>query len=246
MEEKKSGAKSRMSRVDFWKRWALATAALIILAIVITVTNVPRVILNLLLFAYDIVVVLWSIQRIHDVNRSGWNVFVPVYSFILLIRDGTVGSNYYGNDPHGRSGEDLSGVKPKFPWIGVLITVIILAGTFALVFFPKSSALSTKASASECTVVLKSITVNEEAVRSEKGAYETMYQLIADGFSMPESKYFDYFIENLTDSTFTARAIVKKTFGRVPAGAKAEIDQSGKKQASPELLKYIHWNSYGN
>lgn len=40
-----------------------------------------------------------SIRRYHDVNKSGWNMFIPIYNLILLLRAGTVGRNDYDVDP---------------------------------------------------------------------------------------------------------------------------------------------------
>jgi len=40
-----------------------------------------------------------GIRRMHDVNKSGWFLLVPIYSFILTLTDGTVGDNKYGPDP---------------------------------------------------------------------------------------------------------------------------------------------------
>lgn len=40
-----------------------------------------------------------SIRRMHDVDKNGWYLFIPVYSFILLVRDGTNGENKYGPNP---------------------------------------------------------------------------------------------------------------------------------------------------
>ena len=35
----------------------------------------------------------------HDTGRSGWYLFIPVYSIVLLCTAGTVGENAYGPDP---------------------------------------------------------------------------------------------------------------------------------------------------
>ena len=36
-----------------------------------------------------------SIRRMHDVDKSGWFILVPIYSFILSVTPGTVGSNRF-------------------------------------------------------------------------------------------------------------------------------------------------------
>lgn len=50
-----------------------------------------------------------DVKRLHDVDKSGWFIillFIPIINFILglymLLADGTVGPNRYGNDPKNR------------------------------------------------------------------------------------------------------------------------------------------------
>lgn len=38
-------------------------------------------------------------RRMHDVNKSGWFIFIPIYNLILACTDGTPGPNKYGSDP---------------------------------------------------------------------------------------------------------------------------------------------------
>lgn len=40
-----------------------------------------------------------GVKRIHDVNKSGWFLLVPLYNIILLFKKGTIGNNDYGIDP---------------------------------------------------------------------------------------------------------------------------------------------------
>jgi len=44
-----------------------------------------------------------AIRRMHDVNKSGWFILVPIYNLILSLRDGTKGDNKYGPDPKERT-----------------------------------------------------------------------------------------------------------------------------------------------
>ena len=36
-----------------------------------------------------------SIRRMHDVDKSGWFILIPIYRFILAVTPGTVGSNRF-------------------------------------------------------------------------------------------------------------------------------------------------------
>lgn len=40
-----------------------------------------------------------GVRRMHDVNKSGWFILIPIYNFILAVSDGTKGDNKYGPDP---------------------------------------------------------------------------------------------------------------------------------------------------
>jgi uncharacterized membrane protein YhaH (DUF805 family) len=40
-----------------------------------------------------------AIRRMHDVNKSGWYILIPIYNLILAFTEGTKGPNDYGPDP---------------------------------------------------------------------------------------------------------------------------------------------------
>lgn len=44
-----------------------------------------------------------GVRRMHDVNKSGWYLLIPIYNLILACTDGTKGDNQYGADPKGLS-----------------------------------------------------------------------------------------------------------------------------------------------
>jgi len=52
---------------------------------------------------YGLAVLLPSIavgvRRMHDVNKSGWYLLIPIYNLILTLTEGTKGDNEYGSDP---------------------------------------------------------------------------------------------------------------------------------------------------
>jgi uncharacterized membrane protein YhaH (DUF805 family) len=52
---------------------------------------------------YSLAVLLPSIgvgvRRMHDVNKSGWYLLIPIYNLILACTEGTRGDNQYGSDP---------------------------------------------------------------------------------------------------------------------------------------------------
>lgn len=40
-----------------------------------------------------------SVRRMHDVNKSGWFIFIPIYNLILFLRQGDSSNNDYGSIP---------------------------------------------------------------------------------------------------------------------------------------------------
>ena len=40
-----------------------------------------------------------AVRRVHDQDKSGWFVLVPIYNFILMFLEGTRGPNRFGPDP---------------------------------------------------------------------------------------------------------------------------------------------------
>ena len=61
-----------------------------------TDVSVLGAIYNLALFIPSIAV---SVRRMHDTDHSGWFIWIPIYSFILLCRNGDKGENRFGEDP---------------------------------------------------------------------------------------------------------------------------------------------------
>ncbi|MBU1086936.1 MAG: DUF805 domain-containing protein [Candidatus Omnitrophica bacterium] len=40
-----------------------------------------------------------GIRRMHDVNKSGWFMLIPIYNLILAVTSGDAGENRFGADP---------------------------------------------------------------------------------------------------------------------------------------------------
>jgi uncharacterized membrane protein YhaH (DUF805 family) len=40
-----------------------------------------------------------AVRRMHDTDRSGWYILVPIYNIVLFCTNGTPGGNQYGPDP---------------------------------------------------------------------------------------------------------------------------------------------------
>ncbi len=55
-----------------------------------------------------------GVRRMHDVNKSGWFVLIPIYNLVLACTDGTSGDNEYGPDPKGREGFGAADYEKPF------------------------------------------------------------------------------------------------------------------------------------
>jgi len=85
--------KGRASRSEFWYFWVFFIVANY-LATVISSTLGSLVSLGLLLPYLAV-----GVRRMHDRNRSGWFVLVPVYNLYLAVTLGDSGPNRFGANP---------------------------------------------------------------------------------------------------------------------------------------------------
>lgn len=82
----------------------------------IVIRNANNTFITIILVAFNVFVgvryLCISIQRFHDIERSGyhyWLLFIPIYNIylniILLFKKGTVGLNRFGDDPLAQESE---------------------------------------------------------------------------------------------------------------------------------------------
>jgi len=121
-----------------------------------------------------------------------------------------------------------------------LMVVIIIVGILASFAIPRFTNATHKAKAAEFQTVLKAIYSAEITAYEESGMYGPMEELDVDKNSISESKWFEYSVDVTEGGTgFVAVASVRAPgIGAAKAGAKATIDQDGKKGGDEELLRY--------
>lgn len=94
----------RAGRREFWM---FVLVSLIVSMIATTIGSIAGMKTtsngNLLTDLYQIAVLLptigVAIRRMHDVNKSGWFILIPIYNLILELTPGTKGENKYGPEP---------------------------------------------------------------------------------------------------------------------------------------------------
>jgi uncharacterized membrane protein YhaH (DUF805 family) len=94
----------RASRKEYWMFFLLNFIIAFGLGIIGGLLKInPESGRSLLGDLYSLVILVPSIavgvRRMHDVNKSGWYLLIPIYNFILVITKGTKGDNKYGSEP---------------------------------------------------------------------------------------------------------------------------------------------------
>ena len=85
--------KGRASRAEYWW-WALFTVILSIL-----LSSVSDSLGNLGSLVTLLPSIAVAIRRVHDVDRAGWFILVPIYNLVLVLRRGDSGENRFGPPP---------------------------------------------------------------------------------------------------------------------------------------------------
>jgi uncharacterized membrane protein YhaH (DUF805 family) len=88
--------KGRARRAEFW--WFSIFNTLILLVAILIGEQTICILAILCLFLPGLAV---AIRRMHDVGKSGWFYFIPIYDIVLAATAGNTGPNKYGPDPKG-------------------------------------------------------------------------------------------------------------------------------------------------
>ncbi len=88
----------RARRSEYWYFTLFSTIISILLMVIGRMLNMPfiQTIYGLGVLIPSIAV---GVRRMHDVNKSGWFLLIPIYNLILACTEGDTGDNQYGPDP---------------------------------------------------------------------------------------------------------------------------------------------------
>lgn len=88
----------RARRSEYWFFFLFNAIISVLLNIVGTFLDLP-----ILGSIYSLGILIPSIavgiRRMHDVNKSGWFLLIPIYNLVLACTNGTQGENSFGSDP---------------------------------------------------------------------------------------------------------------------------------------------------
>lgn len=90
--------------------WMFSLVHLVIMAILGVVEGVTgnNFLGNVYVLAVLLPTIGVGIRRMHDIDRTGWWILVPVVNFIFACYAGTDGENRYGPDPKSDDPEGLA------------------------------------------------------------------------------------------------------------------------------------------
>ncbi len=94
----------RARRAEYWYFELFSIIIAILLGILEGLLGIaPYLEDSILVMIFQLLIMLpsigVSIRRMHDVNKSGWFILIPIYSFILTVTEGDRGENRYGINP---------------------------------------------------------------------------------------------------------------------------------------------------
>jgi len=88
----------RARRSEYWY-FTLFSALISITLALINVAMGAKYIDTIYSLAVLVPSIAVGVRRMHDVNKSGWYILIPIYNLILACTNGTEGLNNYGEDP---------------------------------------------------------------------------------------------------------------------------------------------------
>lgn len=102
MESGIFSAEGRIRRSTYWTRWLIVVVINVALAFMFPEGSSTEAISMIISLLLNIFMIIQGVKRMHDVDKSGWYILIPIYNLILSLTDGTAGPNQYGDDPKGR------------------------------------------------------------------------------------------------------------------------------------------------
>ncbi|MHC0439412.1 DUF805 domain-containing protein [Flavobacterium sp. 3-210] len=99
--------KGRARRKEYWMFILASVIINFILGVLESFVPALKIVATIYGLAVTLPAIAVAIRRMHDINKSGWFILIPIYNIILLATEGEKGSNQYGPDPKNQL-EDIS------------------------------------------------------------------------------------------------------------------------------------------
>ena len=94
----------RASRAEYWYFSLFNFVIAFVLGLIegglgVALESDDSVLANIYSLAVLIPSLAVGVRRMHDIDKSGWYILIPLYNLVLALYDGTEGDNKYGSDP---------------------------------------------------------------------------------------------------------------------------------------------------
>ena len=87
----------RANRTEYWYFVLFNSLISIGFSILDSILGIDKILETIYSLAVLIPSVAVGVRRMHDVNKSGWFIVIPIYNLVLSLRKGTEGDNKYGS-----------------------------------------------------------------------------------------------------------------------------------------------------
>lgn len=92
-------SEGRFSMKTYWIRWLICVGIGFVLgAISAFLGEAGAAIVGLVNLVIGCFMIIQGVERMHNVDKSGWFILSPIYNLILALTRGTVGPNRFGVD----------------------------------------------------------------------------------------------------------------------------------------------------
>ncbi|MDO8674147.1 MAG: DUF805 domain-containing protein [Dehalococcoidia bacterium] len=89
----------RASRREFWMFLVINIVIAIVLQILANIAGVFNIIYIIFELAIIVPSISVGVRRMHDTNRPGWWIIIPIIDIVYAASAGTKGANNYGAEP---------------------------------------------------------------------------------------------------------------------------------------------------
>jgi uncharacterized membrane protein YhaH (DUF805 family) len=129
----------RARRREYWMFWLLFSVSWSLLG---SVVGLVQAVFHGAKFGFMLLIYLMlmivpfislAVRRMHDIDRSGWWCFCPVFNLVALFIEGTRGDNRFGADPKADTVNDSK--KSVAREVGIIVLVwflILFVGSFLI------------------------------------------------------------------------------------------------------------------
>jgi len=93
--------KGRARRKEYWMFFLINILISVAIGVVDGVLGSSGVFYNLYSLAIFIPSIAVAVRRMHDTDRSGWWILLPIVNIIFLAQDSQPGENRFGPNPKG-------------------------------------------------------------------------------------------------------------------------------------------------